>query len=249
MAIPQFLSGKLRLCIGLGIFFAGGAANFGQLATEEHVTRTFNLNLPTSRAPGPSGVLEFSSSAPRPSNKEQMRGFLLGAGVELPETSSAEGRESKKAYFYNERTGVLMVRATVAEMNAIENAIRALSVPPQVLLQMQYVESSRNDIDLTFAKTGTGPGTGILTERQYRVAMQALKDAEGVNVITTPAITTISGRQARLSVERASTPPYQTPPRLPKDTRPDADPTPRNQRRLPFPPTFVPEGFPAGSPR
>jgi hypothetical protein len=249
MAIPQFLSGKLRLCIGLGIFFAAGTANFGQLASEKLVTRTFNLNMPTLRAPAPSGVLEFSSSGRRPSNKEQMREFLLGAGVELTEASSPEGRESKKAYFYNERTGVLMVRAKVTEIDIIESALRALSMPPQVSLEMQFVESSRNDIDLNFTKIGTGPGTGILTEPQYRVAMKALKEAEGVNVITTPAITTISGRQARLSMERTSTPPVLTPPRLPKDMRPDADPTPHNKERLPFPPTFVPEGFSKDSPR
>lgn len=250
MATPRSLFGNLRLCIGLGILFAGCAANFAQLASEELVTRTFKFNPSTNlSALAENGRFEFFPPTQPPSRKEEIRAMLLAAGVDLRDATSVEERESRKAFFYNERTGALMVRATVAELDIIENAIRALSTPPQVQLEMQYVESSRNDIDLTFAKTGTAPGTGVLTERQYRLAMEALKNAQGVNVISTPAITTISGRQARLRAEQPAPPPYQTPPRLPKDTRPHADPTPRNKERLPFPPTFVPEGFPADAPR
>src|SRR5690349_3947365 len=115
MAIPQFLTGKLRLCIGLGIFFAGCAANFGQLASEELVTRTFklrNLTLPKEYR-----AFELFSSPQSPSPKEDIRAMLLSAGVDLRDASSLEGRESKKAFFYNERTGALMVRATKAELN------------------------------------------------------------------------------------------------------------------------------------
>jgi type II secretory pathway component GspD/PulD (secretin) len=184
------------------------------------------------------------------SPKERLQLILERAGVTLTGETLSPATENRKAYFYNARTGSLMVRATAAEMAKIESTLRAVtSAPPQVSLEMQYVESSRSDIDLNFGKKGTGLGTAILTERQFRVAMQTLKDAEGVDVVTAPAITTISGRQARLRAEQPAPPPYQTPPRLPKDTRPGADPTPRNSGRLPFPPTFVPEGFPSGSPR
>ena len=251
MGTPQSLFGNLRLCCALFVFAAGSAAAYGQLASEELVTKTFKLNPdPSLTLNAENGAFEFfAPPQERLTRTEELRRMFASAGVDLRDSSSPEGRESKKAFFYNERTGALMVRATIADMDKIDRALRALKTPPpQVSIEMQYVEFAGSEIDLHMPQA-TGALSGILTEPQYRVAMQALKNAEGVNVITTPAITTISGRQARLRAEQPAPPPYQTPPRLPKDTRPDADPTARNKERLPFPATFVPEGFPADAPR
>ena len=45
-----------------------------------------------------------------------------------------------------------------------------------------------------------GTITGILTDRQFRVAIQAIEQRDGSDILSMPRITTLSGRQARVSV-------------------------------------------------
>lgn len=72
---------------------------------------------------------------------------------------------------------------------------------------------------------------GILTEPQFRIALRSLETAQGVDILTGPPVTTLSGRRARLSVEESPPPAWQTPPPQPRDTAPDADPTPATYLR------------------
>jgi hypothetical protein len=124
--------------------------------------------------------------------------------------------------------------------------VRALSAPPpQVIIEARLAEIESDQLAAQFKALLVDGKTRILTEAQSRAAIQRLQASQGVDLLTMPSIQTISGRQARMSIERVTPPMFQTPPRLPKDTRPDADPTPRNKERLPFPPTFVPESLSA----
>ena len=50
-----------------------------------------------------------------------------------------------------------------------------------------------------------GTLTGILTEPQFRVAIQAIENRSGVDLLSAPNVTTISGRQARISMEETRT--------------------------------------------
>jgi general secretion pathway protein D len=43
--------------------------------------------------------------------------------------------------------------------------------------------------------------SGILTDPQFRVVIRALEQREGVDLLSAPRITTMSGRQARISIE------------------------------------------------
>ena len=58
-----------------------------------------------------------------------IRAFCATNGVELP---SYEGTPppDRKAVFYNERTGILFVRATLEDFGLIERAIQTLNIPP-----------------------------------------------------------------------------------------------------------------------
>jgi type II secretory pathway component GspD/PulD (secretin) len=50
-----------------------------------------------------------------------------------------------------------------------------------------------------------GTLTGILTEPQFRVAIKAIENRGGVDLLSAPNVTTLSGRQARISVEETRT--------------------------------------------
>ncbi len=47
--------------------------------------------------------------------------------------------------------------------------------------------------------------SGILTDPQFRVVIRAMETRDGVDLISSPKITTVSGRQARISVEETKT--------------------------------------------
>jgi general secretion pathway protein D len=183
------------------------------------------------------------------------------------------GQPQQKALFFNDRTGVLMVRATLRDLDIIENAIHALNIaPPQVSIEAKFAEFSQADdrgLGFTwflgntlinggkvgfqggsapsangqpsqanpsglFPQSGSTPFTGfsrfatdqnlmngfgnnsatiptvgtltgILTEPQFRVAIQAIENRSGVDLLSAPNVTTISGRQARISMEETRT--------------------------------------------
>ena len=47
--------------------------------------------------------------------------------------------------------------------------------------------------------------SGILTDPQFRVVIRALEQREGVDLLSAPKITTLSGRQARIAIEDTET--------------------------------------------
>jgi general secretion pathway protein D len=47
--------------------------------------------------------------------------------------------------------------------------------------------------------------SGILTDPQFRLVVRALEQREGVDLLSAPKITTVSGRQARISIEDIQT--------------------------------------------
>lgn len=72
--------------------------------------------------------------------RQQARAFFIAAGVDFPTNNVAvggavpdnfgrhePGQPTQKAFFLNDRTGVLYVRATVDELNIIENALHTLN--------------------------------------------------------------------------------------------------------------------------
>lgn len=219
--------------------------------------------------------------------QSEVRAFFTAAGVDFPTNNVAvgggavpaqfgiagPGQPQQKALFFNDRTGILMVRATLRDLDIIENAIHALNVsPPQVSIEAKFAEFSQADdrgLGFTWhlgntlinggrvgAQAGTAPSvngvptqanpggvfpqsgntpftgfsrfatdqnlmsgfgnnsttiptvgtlTGILTEPQFRVAIQAIENRGGVDLLSAPNVTTISGRQARISMEEMRT--------------------------------------------
>ncbi len=195
----------------------------------------------------------------------QVRAFFQAAGVNL------QGQNATQIFF-NDRTGILMVRASLADLDIIEEAIEVLNTaPPQVQIEAKFAEISLDkDKSLGFdwflgnsrslggailQQAGTAPSyigqptpnnpsgffpypgtlnidqfnpgtgniapretdgrltsgfrglnspigtiTGILTDPQFRMVIHAIESETGTDVLSAPRVTTLSGRQAQLSV-------------------------------------------------
>jgi type II secretory pathway component GspD/PulD (secretin)/tetratricopeptide (TPR) repeat protein len=198
------------------------------------------------------------------------RQFFAAAGVNL--SSNSTGGASTQIFF-NDRTGVLMVRASLQDLEIIQSAIEVLNIiPPQVQVEAKFAEVTQNDtrglgFDWFIGPTllgggniiaqpgtqptlvgqssianpaGTFPGnpafgtatapqatdtfltgglrqqigiggqqssiptlasfTGILTDPQFKMVIRALEQRDGVDLLAAPRVTTVSGRQAQISV-------------------------------------------------
>jgi len=184
--------------------------------------------------------------------QQAVRSFFISVGVDMT---------PPKAVFFNDRHGTLFVRATLQDLDIIEQAVQVLNVaPPQVNLRAKFAEVAQIDkralgFDWYLGNVlmkggdiggqgGTAPSfqgapsqgnpagvfpsslippaatdelitsalrnsanapsvftlTGILTDPQFRVVIKALEQREGVELLSAPDVTTLSGRQAQLQV-------------------------------------------------
>ena len=187
-----------------------------------------------------------------------VKDFFAAAGVDLA---------APKAVFFNDRKGILFVRATLQDLDIIEQAVQTLNItPPQVNIKAKFVEVDQNHSKalgfnwyLGNTKLGNGNGgmqggtapsfngsdplgmtgpstifpggslaqalpqsasdqlltsglrnplaapavgtlTGILTDPQFRVVVNALEQADNTDLINAPEVTTVSGRQTHIEV-------------------------------------------------
>jgi type II secretory pathway component GspD/PulD (secretin)/tetratricopeptide (TPR) repeat protein len=188
--------------------------------------------------------------------QQAVRSFFTSVGVDMT---------PPKAVFFNDRQGTLYVRATLQDLDIIEQAVQVLNVaPPQVNIRAKFAEVGQEDTKaLGFdwylgnvlmrngtigGQAGTAPSytgspstanpngffpgtdalntipssasdqiltpglrntanapalftlTGILTDPQFRMVIKALDQREGVELLSAPDVTTLSGRQAQLQV-------------------------------------------------
>ncbi len=213
--------------------------------------------------------------------QNEVRNFFIAAGVDFQ--TNAPGQQGfggpgaggfggqplppRKTLFFNDRTGILLVRATLRDLDIIEEAVHALNMaPPEVTIEAKFAEISQTDnkslgFDWLLGNTlafggavgaqggsapsfagspspanpsGVFPGefgqasaavnsatdqlltsnlrnggnaspiatiSGILTDPQFRLVIRALEQRGGVDILQAPKVTTLSGRQARISVE------------------------------------------------
>jgi type II secretory pathway component GspD/PulD (secretin)/tetratricopeptide (TPR) repeat protein len=193
-----------------------------------------------------------------------VRSFFASIGID---TASNNPANIGKMFVFNDRKGILTVRATSAELDMIDAAIQALNqAPPEINIKAKFIEITEDDnralgfnwflgntqIGGTLASGGTQPSfsgspstgnpegtfpgsllgatttapattdgnvtsglrnifgplgnttptvgsiTGILTDPQFKVAILALEQRDGVDELNAPEVTTESGRQAQI---------------------------------------------------
>jgi len=234
----------------------------------------------------PTGV---AGSTPMSYVNDMVRSYFTAAGVDLGGANILQGgggfsgaggggfgataaggfqNAQGKALFFNDRTGILLVRATLQDLDIIEQAIQTLNyIPDQVTIEVKFVEIGQDDakalgFDWYVGNINTGnigisggtapsyagrasganpygvfPGnfgvpsvaaspttdqlvtgglrssdiggnaipslatvTGIMTDPQFRVVIRALEQRQGVDVLSAPKVTTVSGRQAQIQI-------------------------------------------------
>lgn len=135
---------------------------------------------------------------------EALRRLFIAAGVELGEpgatnvfpgsTDVAASRSaSRKALFLNDRAGILLARATLADLDLIEQLLQVLNAtPPQVLIEARFVEITQDTAKAmgfgwflgnqpmggtTITGSNAGPMTltGLMTDPQFRSGVHTLE--------------------------------------------------------------------------
>jgi beta-lactamase regulating signal transducer with metallopeptidase domain len=125
---------------------------------------------------------------------ETFRRWLKERGVNL----------SSINLFFDDRHGQLLVQATSDELDKIESAVEFLNGGkewPQVTLAAAILEIDStaeavlksNGLDLSRAET-------VAPDKSHKL-LEALSKAEGATVISTPKVSTLSGRQANVTIE------------------------------------------------
>jgi general secretion pathway protein D len=209
---------------------------------------------------------------------DMVRAYFTAAGVDLA---------PPKIVFFNDRLGELLVRATLQDLEIIEQAVELLNqAPPQLTIEAKFVELSQEDsralgfnwyLGNTLVNNGAigvqggtapsytgnstaanpsgifpGPGTptgagtytpgpgavassasdnlltsglrnvygpaqtqgaiptvatisGIMTDPQFRVAIEAIQQRTGSDLLSAPKVTTLSGRQTHIAAQDLQT--------------------------------------------
>ena len=170
-------------------------------------TKTFRVD------PNPFVALNFPDLI-APSSTELVQAHLTKNGLSFPETGDG------KKLFYNDRTGVLMVRATLAELDQVENALQLLNItPPQVQIEVKIAEYNLDDIPVDLpehlqnifsaAQEPQNLKAAAITTDETKLLLRVLEQTP-VDLTSPPTITTLSGRQARIANEQQ--PPILTDP-------------------------------------
>jgi type II secretory pathway component GspD/PulD (secretin) len=187
--------------------------------SRDQLTRIFHVN-PNAFICSAGETTGTGKSLENKSVQERVRDYFTAAGIDLAGGSAPR-------FFFNDRTGTLMVQGTPAQLEAVERALQALSVPPpRVAIEVRMVETmgevqnpklkplltklEMDDLDLPSAlpfQTVSRDNsirtlrTLVLTEGEVADLIRSAEQAEGVDLLSAPRTVTISGRQARIAIE------------------------------------------------
>jgi type II secretory pathway component GspD/PulD (secretin) len=181
---PQYMS---------AITYASAAPNNSQSAQSE--MRVFKVNPNTFYE----GLRSTSSVGFTGTNVSQAAlAFFKLIGVDL----DAPGRSIS----FNNRLGLLFVKATPSDLRTVERTIQALNqVAPQVHLKARFIEVLNPNPELpqvalprTLTNSSHALMSGILTREQAKDLLQSLAKMPNAGVLAEPEIITTSGRQAQM---------------------------------------------------
>ncbi len=234
---------NLRRCFELIALMSGIVASATAAEESKLISRAYQVDVVRIKETLPA-ALKVAAEGPQ-SAESLVRKFFSEKGVTFPASTTAKDGPAntnwaEKAIFLNERTGILFVRADRREMEAIELGIAAslAAAPPTVSVEARFAELEvvLPELEGTLPKdwssyTKRGFSQDVLKQSQFQERIQALETRQGVDLLTGPVITTISGRQARIQVEETGrNPTFQTPPKRQRQSTPAGDMTPGTLR-------------------
>jgi beta-lactamase regulating signal transducer with metallopeptidase domain len=134
-----------------------------------------------------------------------LRELFASVGVDLDPV-----RHPGKALFFKDRQGMLLVRATLQDLDIIGQVLAVLdTAPPQIGIQVRFIEVpdevAREVWGNSYLTNGAGTQSrvAVLTTRQAAALRKKLESLGTTNLLGAPEITTLSGRQVQ--VRMAST--------------------------------------------
>ena len=126
------------------------------LVSTQFYTRTYRVdpntvvqNLGAIRGGAAGQLLHLAPGTTNPPVQKLLRDYFAAVGVDFGDSASVgtngspAGAQSPqgRAMFFNDRNGILLVRATGADMEIVETAVSLLNVaPPQVVIEAKFVE-------------------------------------------------------------------------------------------------------------
>ena len=123
--------------------------------------------------------------------------FFSAIGMDL----TAAGR----AVAFNDRLGMLFVKATPSELDTIERVIQVLNeTASQIHIKARFVEvlipegGFHSGPFFNVSNTVAGQMTGILSDPLLRVMLRAFEQRYGFELLAEPEVTTLSGRQVQM---------------------------------------------------
>lgn len=139
--------------------------------------------------------------------QKKVRNFFIAAGVDFrtnQQTFTSVGGPfpPQKAIFYNDRTGIMMVRVTKGDLELIESALQTMQSDPQVSLMSETIElNDAADLAevLRIVASIQGEYRPALTEIEFRRLRQEFKEHHPLfEWLRGPNYSTQSGRAARI---------------------------------------------------
>lgn len=127
---------------------------------------------------------------------KMLRDYFTAAGVNLTDPG--------KSVFFNDRLGLVLVRASADDLEIIQQAVASLNrQPPQVTITANLIEADEASLrGLTLDWTNLSQGlTRVLTEAQYHAALAEIERAN-IDVLTLPKCITLSSRALSISSDR-----------------------------------------------
>ena len=173
-------------------------------------TRTYSLSRSFFRRFSPANV-----SLDVPLSREDSE--HVPAGIRKALKAAGVNTDPPFALFVKPQKGLVMLRATQADMILIENSFRQLNSEFQVVLEAKLTEFAPDMFErLGLAKhvvhpqvnkvpddsddsdDSTGTVCGVLTSGQYRDLLKILGSKGGISILNAPTLITRAGRQAQL---------------------------------------------------
>jgi hypothetical protein len=191
----------------------------------ELYSRTFKLNPETFLKAVRNRIGLAGSNQP---TSMQLLNFFEGVGILFPKSDGVKSDLMGKAIFFNEKTGVLLVRATLRELDVIEEAVSLTQYTApvfQVKLTMRVAEttagSKQSGTELVAASAASFSATPLIwktnvtensapiistvvSDRDWKMLLKALERGRAFDLMTTHEFTIQSGNEAVVSISGAA---------------------------------------------